>query len=126
MGGNPGGQLSARTKGGTNALHGSLFEFLRNGDLNARNAFDTLGQNDGLKRNQYGWAVGGPVYIPKLFDGRNKLFWFQSFQRSPERRPGQPGFHQSWTAKEKTGDFSEHLTGTTKAVPSPVCDGSMQ
>ena len=125
MGGNPGGQLSARTKGGTNALHGSLFEFLRNGDLNGRNAFDTLGKNDGLKRNQYGWAVGGPVYIPRIFNGKNKLFWFNSYQSTPVRQVGTPGFHESWTQKEKNGDFSEHLTGKTKQVASPACDGSM-
>ena len=125
MGGNPGAQLSARTKGGTNDLHGSLFEFLRNGNLNARNAFDVSGKNDGLKRNQYGWAVGGPIYIPKLVDGRNHFFWFNSYQSTPVRQPGTPGFHESWTRKEKDGDFSEHLTGQTKQVASPLCDGSM-
>ena len=78
MGGNPGGQLSAVTKKGTNQLHGSLFEFVRNGRFNARNALDTRGRNDGLKRNQYGWAVGGPLYIPKVIDGRNRFFWMNS------------------------------------------------
>ena len=126
MGGNPGGQLSAVTKKGTNQLHGSLFEFVRNGVFNARNAFDTRGKNDGLKRNQYGWAVGGPVYIPKLFDGRNRLFWMNSYQNTPVRLPGTPGFHQSWTRKEKDGDFSEWLTGKTQQVPSPSCNGSSQ
>lgn len=125
MGGNPGAQLSARTRSGTNQLHGSLFEFLRNGNLNARNAFDRTGKNDGLKRNQYGWAVGGPVYIPKLLDARNRLFWFNSYQSTPVRQPGVPGFHESWTRKEKDGDFTEHLRGQAKQVPSPACDGSM-
>jgi hypothetical protein len=124
MGGNPGGQLSAVTKKGTNQLHGSLFEFVRNGYFNARNAFDTRGTNDGLKRNQYGWAVGGPVYIPKVYDGRNRLFWMTSYQSTPIRLPGTPGFHQSWTRKEKDGDFTEHLTGKTKQVLSPACNGS--
>lgn len=125
MGGMPGAHLSARTKSGTNALHGSLFEFVRNGEFNARNAFDRSGKNDGLKRNQYGWAVGGPVYLPKIFDGRNKLFWFNSYQSTPVRQPGRPGFHESWTRREKDGDFSEHLTRQTRQVPSPVCDGSL-
>src|SRR5262249_17566728 len=123
-GGGPGGQLSARTKSGTNSLHGSLFEFVRNGYFNARNEFDRKGQNDGLRRNQYGWAVGGPVYIPKIFDGRNKFFWFNSVQRTPIRQANQPGFTQSWTAKEKAGDFTEHLTGKTMTVASPLCNGS--
>ena len=125
MGGNPGGQLSAVTKKGTNQLHGSLFEFVRNGYFNARNALDTRGKNDGLKRNQYGWAVGGPLYIPKVIDGRNRFFWMNSYQSTPIRLPGTPGFHQSWTRREKDGDFSEHLTGRTKQVPSPECNGSM-
>jgi hypothetical protein len=125
MGGNPGGQLSAVTKRGTNQLHGSLFEFVRNGVFNARNAFDTRGTNDGLKRNQWGWAVGGPLYIPKVIDGRNRFFWMNSYQNSPVRLPGVPGFHQSWTRQEKDGDFSQHLTGRTKQVASPACDGSM-
>src|SRR5581483_8058236 len=123
-GGSPGAQLSARTRSGTNSLHGTLFEFVRNGDLNARNEFDRTGQNDGLRRNQYGWAVGGPVYIPKIFDGRNKFFWFNSVQKTPIRQANQPGFTQSWTAKEKAGDFTEHLTGKTMTVPSPACNGS--
>ncbi|MEX2263613.1 MAG: carboxypeptidase-like regulatory domain-containing protein [Bryobacteraceae bacterium] len=126
MGGNPGAQLSARTKSGTNELHGSLFEFLRNGNLNARNAFDQSGKNDGLKRNQYGWAVGGPLYIPKIIDGRNRFFWFNSYQSTPVRQPGTPGFHESWTRREKDGDFSEHLRAQTRQVPSPACDGSTQ
>jgi len=125
MGGNPGGQLSAVTKKGTNQLHGSAFEFVRNGVFNARNAFDTRGTNDGLKRNQYGWAVGGPVYIPKVLDGRNRFFWMNSYQSTPVRLPGTPGFHQSWTRKEKDGDFSEWLSGKTQQVPSPACNGSM-
>lgn len=125
MGGNPGGQLSAVTKRGTNQLHGSVFEFVRNGYFNARNALDTRGKNDGLKRNQYGWAVGGPLYIPKIIDGRNKFFWMNSYQSTPIRLPGTPGFHQSWTRREKDGDFSEHLTGRTRQVPSPACNGSL-
>ena len=125
FGGRPGGQLSARTKSGNNSLHGSLFEFVRNGALNARNWADTRGLNDQIKRNQFGWAVGGPVYIPKVFDGRNKLFWFNSYQRTPFRTAGSPGFHQSWTAAEKQGNFSQRLTGQTRQVLSPVCDGTM-
>lgn len=124
FGGRPGGQLSARTKSGTNELHGTLFEFVRNPVFNARNWADTRGLNDGIKRNQWGWAVGGPVYIPKVFDGRNRLFWFNSFQQIPFRTRGRPGFHLAFTAREKQGDFSERLTGLTRQVPSPACDGT--
>jgi hypothetical protein len=61
------GAVNAVTKSGTNNFHGSVFEFLRNGSLNARNAFDV--RNDGLKRNQFGGTIGGPII-------RNKLFFF--------------------------------------------------
>jgi hypothetical protein len=125
FGGRPGGQMSARTKSGTNALHGSLFEFVRNPYFNARNFFDTQNKNDGIKRNQYGWAVGGPFYIPHLIDGRNKLFWFNSFQNIPFEQAGVPAFHRAWTAAEKSGDWSDRLTGQTKQVPSPACNGTM-
>ena len=64
------GAMNAVTKSGTNDLHGSLFEFLRNGSLNARNAFALT--NDGLKRNQFGGTLGGPVV-------RNKLFFFGGY-----------------------------------------------
>jgi hypothetical protein len=47
-----------------------------------------------------------------------------SYQSTPVRLPGTPGFHQSWTRKEKDGDFSEHLTGKTKEVLSPACNGT--
>jgi hypothetical protein len=114
FGGRPGGQLSVRTKSGTNAIHATLFEFDRNSTFNARNWADTKGVNDGIKRNQYGWAVGGPVYIPRIFDGRNKLFWFNSYQGIPFRTLGRPGVTQTFTALQKQGNFSESLKGTTK------------
>src|SRR5436853_2306502 len=57
--------VNAVTKSGTNQFHGDLFEFLRNGRLNARNFFAT--QRDNLKRNQYGGTLGGPVLKDKLF-----------------------------------------------------------
>ena len=127
FGGRAGGYLSGRSKSGTNNLHGTLFEFVRNDYFNARNFFDTKGKNDGVKRNQFGWAIGGPVYIPHVFDGRNKLFWFNSFQRIPFSQRGAPGSHLAFTAAEKLGDFSDRLqpgTVMTPAPKSPLCDGS--
>ena len=70
------GAVNAVTKAGTNEYHGDLFEFLRNGAANARNAFALT--NDGLKRNQFGGTVGGPII-------RNKLFFFAGEQRTAER-----------------------------------------
>ncbi|MDZ4800122.1 MAG: carboxypeptidase regulatory-like domain-containing protein [Bryobacteraceae bacterium] len=76
------------TKNGTNELHGELFEYFRNNKLNARPFFDTTGKTNIVRRNEYGYALGGPVRLPKLFDGRNKLFWFTDFQQVKQRGAG--------------------------------------
>ena len=75
QGPNP-GIVNIVTKSGTNQLHGEAFEFVRNGAMDARNFFSPTPEQ--LQRNQFGFAVGGPVFIPKLFDGRNKL-WFHAY-----------------------------------------------
>src|SRR5439155_17941677 len=62
---NGGANVNVITKSGTNELHGSAFEYLRNSALNSRNAFTHL--SDGLKRNQYGSAVGGPLVLPQVY-----------------------------------------------------------
>ena len=68
--------VNAVTKSGTNEFHGNLFEFVRNYQFNARNAFAQ--QRDSLKRNQFGGTVGGPIV-------RNKLFFFGGYQGTPTR-----------------------------------------
>jgi hypothetical protein len=69
--------INAVVKSGTNAFHGDLFEFLRNGDLNARNFFAAT--RDTLKRNQFGGTVGGPIK-------KNKLFFFAGYQGTITRQ----------------------------------------
>ena len=69
-----GGTMNVVTKSGTNQYHGSLFEFLRNGNVNARNFFAPT--HDSLKRNQFGGTVGGPA-LPALKD---KVFFFFGYQ----------------------------------------------
>src|SRR5437016_14472207 len=71
------GQISLITKSGTNALHGSLFEFLRNDVFDARNFF--LPKVSRLNRNQFGGAAGGPVV-------HNRLFFFFNYEGNRERR----------------------------------------
>ena len=66
--------LSYATKSGTNSLHGSVWDYLQNSDLNARQwqaAARPVGHN-----NEFGVALGGPVFIPKVYDGRNKTFFY--------------------------------------------------
>ena len=69
--------LNATIKSGTNAVHGTLFEFLRNDKLDARNFF--LAQKAPYRQNQFGFAVGGPVVLPK-FNGRDKSFFFLNYE----------------------------------------------
>src|SRR5258708_14546910 len=71
-----GAAINAVTKSGTNAFHGDLFEFVRNGDFNARDFFAT--KRDTLKRNQWGGTIGGPVK-------KNKLFFFGGYSRTSLR-----------------------------------------
>ena len=87
-----GGVVNAITKAGTNQLHGSAFEFLRNQAFNAANYFSPIvngaKRQDGLKRNQFGGTLGGPVVIPKVYDGHDKTFFFFSYQStSSSARP---------------------------------------
>jgi len=74
------------TKSGTNALHGSLFETLRNNaaGLRARQRQD-FGQAAKLIRNEFGASAGGPVLLPRLYNGRDKTFWFFSYEGRRER-----------------------------------------
>ena len=73
-----GGVITFTSKSGTNEFHGTAYEFLRNDALDARRFFEA--RKGVYKQNDFGWSAGGPVYIPKLYDGRNKTFWFASME----------------------------------------------
>ncbi len=98
------GAINAVTKSGTNAWHGDLFEFLRNGDVNARNFFAT--SRDTLKRNQYGGTVGGPIK-------KDKLFFFLGYQGTNQRSDPTSAFAFIPTPAMLQGDFS--------ALNTPAC-----
>jgi hypothetical protein len=72
-----GGSFNATTKSGANDLHGTAFEFLRNDKMDARNFFAS--QRGVLKRNQFGGVFGGPLSVPKVYNGRNRTFVFFSY-----------------------------------------------
>lgn len=73
-----GGTLSFVSKSGTNQFHGSAFEFLRNQDLDAKGFFNSV--KSVYKQNDFGLTAGGPVRIPKIYNGRNKTFFFASYE----------------------------------------------
>ncbi|HZQ53691.1 MAG TPA: carboxypeptidase regulatory-like domain-containing protein [Bryobacteraceae bacterium] len=114
-GGNAGGVVNIVTKSGTNELHGLLFEFVRNYDFNARNFF--AAKRDLLKRNQYGGTIGGPVVIPKLYNGKDKTFFFFGYQGTKIRNVGNTSSAFVPTAAERTGDFSALLNASNPANP---------
>jgi hypothetical protein len=109
-----GGLVNIVTKSGTNTFHGSAFEFIRNNYLDADNFFST--SKDTLHQNQYGGTFGGPVRIPKLFDGRNKLFAFAAFQHTYSSSASSTQNAYVPTAANLAGDWSE-------TDPAPVASG---
>ena len=73
------------TKSGTNQLHGSVFEFVRNAAFDARNYFDHNAVGDHRRippfvRNEFGFTNGGPVVLPHIYDGRDRTFYFGQYQ----------------------------------------------
>lgn len=99
----PSAVVSIQTRTGTNSLHGEIFEFLRNQDLDAANYFTK--QVDTLKRNQFGASVGGPVL-------RGKLFYFGNYQGTREVYANSAQYDASLTPAMLDGDFSALLPGT--------------
>ncbi len=97
------GYTAIVTKSGTNDLHGSLFEFIRNAAFDARNFFDrrSIAQPDRIPpfiRNEFGFANGGPLVIPGVYNGRDRTFYFGQYQ----------GFRQ--------------VLGTTQVIPVPTLE----
>ena len=74
--------LNATIKSGTNEFHGDVWEFFRNDKLDAADFFENEHQvpKGELRQNQFGFTAGGPVVIPHVFDGRNKVFIFGDYQ----------------------------------------------
>lgn len=75
-----GAVLNVSTKSGGDAFHGSAWEFLRNQVLDARNYFATAAKKPAYRQNQFGFAVSGPVVIPKVYNGHGKTFFFFDYQ----------------------------------------------
>ncbi len=117
-GGNAGAVVNAVTRSGTNEVHGSLFEFVRNGDLNARNFFAAT--HDPLKRNQYGASFGAPIFLPKLYNGKNKSFIFLGWQQSSIDTVSNATNAFVPTPDELNGNFSTCGTACAKAVKDPL------
>jgi len=108
-----GGIVSVVVKSGTNSLHGTAFDYLRNEDLDANTFFNNEQgvARQVLKRNQYGGTVGGPVLVPHVIDGRNKLFFFFSYEGQRQSANSQAGKITTFTPLEAQGNFSKSVNG---------------
>jgi Carboxypeptidase regulatory-like domain len=118
-----GGVESFATRSGTNSYHGTAYDIFRNEALNANSWFNNLqGLHRNLDRkNDYGGALGGPVWIPKLYNGHDKTFFFFSWEQYRQTQ-GSSNKSTVPTDAERTGDFSNLLT--TTALGTNPCDGS--
>lgn len=107
-----GGVINQITKSGTNQFHGTAYEFYQTAGLDANSYFS---KRQGLSRpnahyHQYGGTFGGPVEIPKLYSGKDKLFFFFAYEGLKDSTPNNVALTVP-TAAERTGDFSALLAG---------------
>ena len=98
-----GATFNVTTKSGGNVFRGSVFEFIRNDALDAKNYF--AANKEKLERNQFGGTLGGPVMIPGMYDGRNKSFFFASYE-GHRRQQGVTDVAIVPSAAQRQGDFS--------------------
>ena len=100
--------VSATTKSGTNQLHGSVWEFLRNEKLDANNFFSNASgtPRQPFKQNQFGFTFGGPMVIPKLYDGHNKTFFFVDYEGLRRATTASSNLRDIPPVPFRTGDFS--------------------
>jgi hypothetical protein len=119
-----GGVIALTTRGGTNELHGGFLYLRRHDSMNADSYFNDIrgGSADGFPRplyryNDYGWNLGGPIYIPHVINGKNKLFFFISQEYYSQLVPQASSNNILVpTAAERTGNFSASVDGTGKAI----------
>ncbi|HYI95616.1 MAG TPA: carboxypeptidase regulatory-like domain-containing protein [Bryobacteraceae bacterium] len=114
-----GGIMSFASKSGTNSLHGTAYDFVRNEALDANNFF-----NNGrgiarpvYKQHDFGASAGGPVWIPKIYDGRNKTFFFFSYEAF-RNRDGANGVTRTVPTQEMyEGDFRNWVDSQGRMIP---------
>jgi hypothetical protein len=121
-----GGVINATTKSGTDSLHGSLFEFDRNDIFDAQSYFLPPGTpRTHFTQNDFGGVVGGPVWLPKLYNGKNKTFFFGAYRRFRFSQAGNK-IEKVPTAAQLSGDESSWPTqiyNPFTTIPDPANPG---
>jgi len=120
--------LNATIKSGTNEFHGSAWEFFRNDKLDAADFFENAGRvpKGELRQNQFGFTAGGPVYIPHLYNGKNKVFIFGDYE-GLRRVQGTiltgtvptAAERASWNAGSGLVNLQDYITSQSGATPKP-------
>ena len=122
-----GGFIEYTSKSGSNQLHGSLYEYFSNEALNASGFFGTFRPKD--RKNNYGGSLGGPVYVPKVYDGRNRTFFFINWDIYDFRSGTLPSFANTTPIDDfKRGDFGQLLTNERVGVDAlgrPIMGGAI-
>ncbi len=126
-----GGVQSYSSKSGTNSFHGGVFELFRNTVLDANTWFNNLNraqngpsagnQTPADKKNNYGVLLGGPVWIPKVYNGRDKTFFFFAWEQFRQNQ-GYQNLITIPTQANLAGNFGQNLTSTV--IGTNPCDGS--
>jgi hypothetical protein len=113
-------QVNIVSKRGTNGVHGTVFWFGRNDALDANNFFNNARsvEKNKLRQNQYGFVAGGPVIIPKLYDGRNKSFWLANFE-GYKRILGVTDLLTVPTPNQLAGQFTSTIIDPRTGQPFP-------
>jgi hypothetical protein len=113
------------TKSGTNQLHGSVYELWANEVMDAAHPFNHLTDRD--RKNDYGFSIGGPVWIPKLYNGKNHTFFFFNLERFGNNQVSTAATGTVPTAAYRQGDFgcalyatSTNCTGPTVSLTDPT------
>jgi len=121
----PGAQISLVTKSGTNTFHGTLWEFNRNDALTS--AYNAIGGADlkapRLNRNQFGANIGGPVRLPKLYNGTDRTFFFFNWEAGRQALGAVAGFRIVPTQAQRNGDLSglvDARTGQPLTLKDPL------
>jgi hypothetical protein len=124
-----GNVINVVTKSGSSSLHGDVYDYLRNGKLDANSYFNDLnGQpKPNTHRNQFGVSLGGPVYIPGIYKQRNKTFFFFNYEGHRENDPLTAGVSTTPTSAFRDGDFSSLLGAQvgTDALCRPILAGQI-
>jgi hypothetical protein len=115
-GGAPGGQVNLITRRGTNQYRGTVWLFNRNDALTQ--SYDAIASrgvtNPRLNRNQFGVNFGGPVYIPKVYNGKDKTFFFFNWEEGRLLQAANPGLRIVATEAQRGGDFRGLLNATSR------------